>query len=153
MFERLDLGVGKKQFWPGSALLLVRNGQTVETWNQDGGTSTEQAYKNIPFYMTNRGYGVLVNHPQCVSFEVGSEKVSKVQFSVESEYLDTLLSTARRRKRYLIVIPFTGHPALPPAWSFGLWLTTSFTTNYDEATVNSFIDGMANAICRCMFPL
>ncbi len=50
----------------------------------------------------------------------------------------------RRRKRYLIVIPvFTGRPALPPAWSFGLWLTTSFTTNYDEATVNSFIDGMA----------
>ncbi len=38
--------------------------------------------------MTNRGYGVLVNHPQCVSFEVGSEKVSKVQFSVESEYLE-----------------------------------------------------------------
>ena len=38
---------------------------------------------------------------------------------------------------------FTGRPALPPAWSFGLWLTTSFTTNYDEATVNSFIDGMA----------
>jgi alpha-D-xyloside xylohydrolase len=37
----------------------------------------------------------------------------------------------------------TGRPALPPAWSFGLWLTTSFTTNYDEATVTSFIDGMA----------
>jgi len=33
----------------------------------------------------------------------------------------------------------TGRPALPPAWSFGLWLTTSFTTNYDEATVTSFI--------------
>ena len=27
----------------------------------------------------------------------------------------------------------TGRPALPPAWSFGLWLTTSFTTDYDEA--------------------
>lgn len=37
----------------------------------------------------------------------------------------------------------TGKPALPPAWSFGLWLTTSFTTNYDEETVQSFIDGMA----------
>lgn len=37
----------------------------------------------------------------------------------------------------------TGKPALPPAWSFGLWLTTSFTTDYDEATVNSFIEGMA----------
>ncbi|MGQ7789068.1 hypothetical protein ACULNC_00695 [Shigella flexneri] len=48
----------------------MRNGQTVETWNRDGGTSTEQAYKNIPFYMTNRGYGVLVIIPS-VSFEVG----------------------------------------------------------------------------------
>jgi alpha-D-xyloside xylohydrolase len=37
----------------------------------------------------------------------------------------------------------TGKPALPPAWSFGLWLTTSFTTNYDEKTVTSFVDGMA----------
>lgn len=38
----------------------------------------------------------------------------------------------------------TGKPALPPVWSFGLWLTTSFTTNYDEATTSSFIQGMAD---------
>ena len=38
----------------------------------------------------------------------------------------------------------TGKPALPPAWSFGLWLSTSFTTNYDEETTNSFIQGMAD---------
>jgi alpha-D-xyloside xylohydrolase len=37
----------------------------------------------------------------------------------------------------------TGRPALPPAWSFGLWLSTSFTTSYDESTVTSFVDGMA----------
>ena len=30
-----------------------------------------------------------------------------------------------------------------PAWSFGLWLSTSFTTDYDEATVTAFVDGMA----------
>ncbi|MBP0650581.1 hypothetical protein J8J40_26390, partial [Mycobacterium tuberculosis] len=36
----------------------------------------------------------------------------------------------------------TGRPALPPAWSFGLWLSTSFTTDYDETTVTSFLDGM-----------
>lgn len=48
---------------------------------------------------------------------------------------------------------FTGRPALPPAWSFGLWLTTSFTTNYDEATVNSFIDGMAERHLPLRLPL
>ena len=49
---------------------------------------------------------------------------------------------ARRRScdRYTAL---TGRPALPPAWSFGLWLSTSFTTDYDEATVTRFIDGMA----------
>ncbi|ESG69732.1 putative alpha-glucosidase [Salmonella enterica subsp. enterica serovar Kentucky str. ATCC 9263] len=145
MFERLDLGVGETVYGLGERFTaLVRNGQTVETWNRDGGTSTEQSYKNIPFYITNRGYGVLVNHPQCVSFEIGSEKVSKVQFSVESEYLEYFVIDGPTPKDVLNrYTQFTGRPALPPAWSFGLWLTTSFTTNYDEATVNSFIDGMA----------
>ena len=36
----------------------------------------------------------------------------------------------------------TGKPALPAPWTFGLWLSTSFTTDYDEATVNKFVDGM-----------
>ncbi|WMY74666.1 alpha-xylosidase [Buttiauxella selenatireducens] len=145
MFERLDLGVGETVYGLGERFTaLVKNGQTVETWNRDGGTSTEQSYKNIPFYLTNRGYGVLVNHPECVSFEVGSEKVSEVQFSVEGEYLEYFVIDGPTPKAVLDrYTRFTGRPALPPAWSFGLWLTTSFTTNYDEATVNSFIDGMA----------
>ncbi|WP_436877159.1 alpha-xylosidase [Siccibacter turicensis] len=145
IFERLDLGVGETVYGLGERFTaLVRNGQTVETWNRDGGTSTEQAYKNIPFYLTNRGYGVLVNHPECVSFEVGSEKVSKVQFSVEGEHLEYFVIDGPTPKAVLDrYTRFTGRPALPPAWSFGLWLTTSFTTNYDEETVNRFIDGMA----------
>jgi len=145
MFERLDLSVGETVYGLGERFTaLVKNGQTVETWNRDGGTSTEQSYKNIPFYLTNRGYGVLVNHPECVSFEVGSEKVSKVQFSVAGEYLEYFVIDGPTPKAVLDrYTRFTGRPALPPAWSFGLWLTTSFTTNYDEATVNSFIDGMA----------
>ena len=65
----------------------MRNGQTVETWNEDGGTSTEQSPTKISRLSTNRGYGVLVNHPQRL-LRGGLEKVSKVQFSVEGEYLE-----------------------------------------------------------------
>lgn len=145
LFERLDLGVGETVYGLGERFTaLVRNGQSVETWNRDGGTSTEQSYKNIPFYLTNRGYGVLVNHPEAVEFEIGSEKVSKAQFSVEGEYLEYFVIDGPTPQDVLNrYTRFTGRPALPPAWSFGLWLTTSFTTNYDEVTVNSFIDGMA----------
>ena len=42
-------------------------------------------------------------------------------------------------KRYT---DLTGKPSLPAQWTFGLWLSTSFTTDYDEKTVMSFIDGM-----------
>ncbi|MBE0343802.1 alpha-xylosidase, partial [Paenibacillus sp. 28ISP30-2] len=123
---------------------FVKNGQVVDIWNEDGGTSSEQAYKNIPFYLSNKGYGVFVNHPEKVSYEIASENVSKVQFSVSGESLEYFIIGGANPKEVLDnYTKLTGKPALPPAWTFGLWLTTSFTTDYDEATVNHFVDGMA----------
>jgi len=145
MKEELQLSVGELVYGLGERFTpFVKNGQSIDIWNEDGGTSTEQSYKNIPFYMTNKGYGVFVNHPEKVSFEVGSEKVSKVQFSVQGECLDYFIIGGESMKEVVEnYTTLTGKPALPPAWSFGLWLTTSFTTNYDEKTVNEFVDGMA----------
>ena len=143
---QLTLGVGECVYGLGERFTpFVKNGQTVEIWNEDGGTGTEQAYKNVPFYVTNRGYGVFVNHPERVSFEVASENVERVQFSVPGEYLDYFVIYGPSPKDVLNkYTALTGRPALPPAWSFGLWLSTSFTTNYDEETVTSFIQGMAD---------
>lgn len=151
--EQLDLGVGECVYGLGERFTaFVKNGQVIDIWNRDGGTSTEQAYKNIPFYLTNRGYGVFVNHPECVSFEVASERVSRVQFSVPGEYLDYYVINGPTPKEVLEKYTrLTGRPALPPAWSFGLWLTTSFTTSYDEETVNGFIEGMAQRDLPYMF--
>lgn len=141
---QLALGVGEYVYGLGERFTaFVKNGQVVEIINKDGGTASEQAYKNVPFYLTNRGYGVLVNETGPVSFEVASEKVTRVQFSLESECLEYFVIYGPTPKDVLRKLTaLTGRPALPPPWSFGLWLSTSFTTNYDEATVTSFIDGM-----------
>jgi alpha-D-xyloside xylohydrolase len=142
--EQLSLGVGECVYGLGERFTaFVKNGQVVENWNKDGGTGSDQAYKAIPFYLTNRGYGVLVNETGPVSFEVASEKVSRVQFSNPGESLEYFVIHGPTPKEILRKLTaLTGRPALPPAWSFGLWLTTSFTTSYDEATVTSFIEGM-----------
>src|SRR5690554_3985892 len=142
--EQLDLGVGEVIYGLGERFgPFVKNGQTVDIWNADGGTSSEQAYKNIPFYMSSRGYGVLVNQPEHVSFEVGSEAVERVQFSTAGEALEYFVFDGPTPTdvidRYT---QLTGRPPVVPAWSYGLWLSTSFTTDYDEATVNSFVGGM-----------
>ena len=146
VFGQLALGVGECVYGLGERFTpFVKNGQTVEMWNEDGGTGTEQAYKNVPFYITNRGYGVFVNHPERVSFEVASENVERIQFSVPGECLEYFVIYGPSPKEVLSrYTALTGRPALPPAWSFGLWLSTSFTTSYDEETVTSFIQGMAD---------
>ncbi|MDC7240256.1 MAG: alpha-xylosidase [Spirochaetales bacterium] len=144
--EQLDLDVDETIYGLGERFTpFVKNGQVVDIWNEDGGTSSEQAYKSIPFYLSSKGYGVLVNNPGKVSFEVASEAVSRVQFSVSGEELEYFIIGGDSPKEALSgYTTLSGRPALPPAWSFGLWLTTSFTTSYDEDTVNSFIDGMAD---------
>lgn len=142
--QMLSLSVGEQVYGLGERFTpFVKNGQSVDIWNEDGGTSTYQSYKNIPFYVTNKGYGVLVNHPEKVSYEIATEMVTKTQFSVPGSYLDYFVINGPSMKEVLErYTDLTGKPSLTAPWTFGLWLSTSFTTNYDEETVMSFIDGM-----------
>lgn len=71
---QLHLSVGEDVYGLGERFgAYVKNGQSVDIWNEDGGTASEKGYKDIPFYMTSNGYGVLVNNRGHVSFEIGSE--------------------------------------------------------------------------------
>lgn len=146
MREQLGIDVGELLYGTGERFTpFVKNGQSVEIYNEDGGTSTEQAYKNIPFFLSNKGYGVLVNHPERVSMEFGTENVTKTSFCVKGGSLDYFFFNGPTMKDVLTrYTDLSGKPALPAPWTFGLWLSTSFTTDYDEATVMSFIDGMLN---------
>ncbi|QAA31782.1 alpha-xylosidase [Clostridium manihotivorum] len=143
--EQLKTDIGECIYGFGEKFTpFVKNGQNVETWNNDGGTCSDQSYKNIPFYISSKSYGVLVNSTDKVSFEVMSDTVSKVSFAVPGEELEYFVIGGENLEEVIKhYTTLTGKPALPPAYSFGLWLSTSFTTKYDEETVNSFIDGMA----------
>ncbi len=143
--EQLTLDVGEYIYGFGEKFTtFTKNGQNVQIWNADGGTCCDQSYKSIPFYVSSRGYGVFVNSSDNVSYEVASDTVSKVSFTVPGENLEYFIIGGENLREVLSnYTTITGKPALPPAFTFGLWLTTSFTTKYDEATINSFIDGMA----------
>lgn len=153
MREMLNLDVDTKIYGTGERFTpFVKNGQTVEIINKDGGTGSEQSYKNIPFYLACKPglkkqdglyYGVFVNHSQPVSFEIASENVQRVQFATEGEHLEYFVIAGASAKEVLGKFnKLTGGGTLPPAWTFGLWLSTSFTTDYSEETVMKFIDGM-----------
>uniref|UniRef100_A0A093VPU6 alpha-D-xyloside xylohydrolase n=1 Tax=Talaromyces marneffei PM1 TaxID=1077442 RepID=A0A093VPU6_TALMA len=131
MLAELNLGVNEKLYGLGERFgPFVKNGQRVDIWNEDGGTSSELAYKNIPFYLSSKGYGVFVVMPAKVNISVPGQ---------ELEYFIIFGGTPKEVLRRYTAL--TGQPSLVPAWSYNLWLTTSFTTSYDEKTVTGFLDG------------
>ena len=114
VYQQLSLGVGEQVYGLGERFGPVeKTGQTVDIWNADGGTSSEQAYKNVPFFWTNRGYGIFVNHPEQVSFEIGSEAVSRTQFSVPGQHLEYFVIHGPSPKDILEKYTRTDRPAAP----------------------------------------
>lgn len=142
--EYLECGIDEKFFGLGERFTpFVKNGQVVDIWNEDGGTCSEQAYKNIPFIISSSGYGILVGSYGKVSFEVQSEVADALQFSVSGEHLCYYIIGGEALYDVLYnYASLTGFPSMPPSWSYGLWLSTSFTTDYSEKTIFSFLDRM-----------
>lgn len=143
--EQLTLGVGEQVYGLGERFqAFTRNGQSVNMWNADCGTRSDKGYKNVPFYLTSKGYGVFVNSSARVSFEIGTAQVTRAQFAVPGGELDYIFILGPSPKQVLARLgALTGRPALPPAWSFGSWLATASTAQCDEQAVQSMIDGMA----------
>ena len=131
--EMLNLSVGELIYGFGEQFTaMVKNGQSVDIWNRDGGSNGNQAYKNIPFYLSSQNYGLLVNTPDRVQFEVASISSRHVDFSVEGESMEYIVIGGEDPKdiisRYTALI---GRSPVPPADTFGLWLSTSWMPDSD----------------------
>ena len=75
--------------------------------------------------------------------EVQSDRMTKVQTSIQGEKLRFHVISGSTPKQILERYTcMTGRAPLPPDWSFGLWLSTSFLTKYDEQTVMGIIEQM-----------
>ncbi|EGR44653.1 glycoside hydrolase family 31 [Trichoderma reesei QM6a] len=145
IFTQTTLSVGETVHGLGERFgAFNKVGQSVILRNNDGGTSSEQAYKNVPFWLSSRNYGLYIDTPDEIELEVGSERLCRVQTSVKGQRLKWYLIYGTSPKEVLYkYTTLTGRAGRVPSWSFGLWLSTSFTTSYDEKTVNSFLEGMA----------
>lgn len=144
MRVQMDVSFGEKIYGLGECFTpLVKNGQSFTVWNDDSGTNSNAAYKCVPFYVTNRNYGMFVNDTGPVSYEICSENTTRVQFSVPGEKIDFMVIGGEDMKDVISgYTTLTGKPALLPAWSFGLWLTTSASADYNEKKVMELVDGM-----------
>lgn len=87
-----------------------------------GTNSTPLAYKPIPFFLSTRGYGMLVHTSYPVRVDLGASSVISGAVMVEGGTLDYFLIYGPTFKEILYrYTALTGRPSLPPKWSFGVW--------------------------------
>ena len=123
-------GLGEK-FMPPD-----RRGQRIESWNYNTwGSTNERAYKNVPFFVSSRGYGVFLNTTFKTTWDVGSGATSSISTQIETEddRLDLFFIWGPRLPDILSrYTELTGRPPVPPRWSFGFWQSKCTYGSWDE---------------------
>jgi alpha-D-xyloside xylohydrolase len=104
---------------------LNKLGQRIRCWNCNPfGAGTEESYKNIPFFMSTKGYGIFVNSTNYITFEMGSRSLMTFTIMIDDPRLDLFIIYGPRLKDILARYEeITGWPSLPPKESFGIWHT------------------------------
>lgn len=105
---------------------LDKRGQRVISWNRETSltNTTNVSYLNVPFFLSSRGYGVFVHHASKIVYELGFPSTISGSFRVEDPYLDYFLIYGPSPKQVLArYAGLTGRAALPPLWSFGVWMS------------------------------
>lgn len=104
---------------------LDKRGRTVTCWNVNPfGSGTEESYKNIPFMVSSRGYGIFLNSTYKSVWKLGSESNMAYTFLTEDKILDYFFIYGPSLKDVLeAYAEITGKPEMSPLWSFGAWFT------------------------------
>lgn len=104
---------------------LNRWGQSFVSWAVDSGNVTSRrAYKSIPFWMNNAGYGIFIHTAAPIVYHLGSISNSTYAFHILEEELDYFLIYGPAFKHILSrYTELTGRAPIPPKWSFGFWIS------------------------------
>lgn len=111
-----------------------KRGQRAVMWNYDAfGSESDRAYKNVPFYLSSRGYGILVDSGLATEFDLCQSTHSCVQLVVPDDLIDYYVLAGPTPADVLARFDaLTGRPLLPPKWAFGTWISSGFFVDTQE---------------------
>ncbi len=121
-----SLGLREKLFGLGERFLsMERSGQAIDLWNRDAlCTTSDLAYKNIPFLWSTAGWGFFAHTSSRVGFEFRTRSALSWTVKAPGPFLEFFVilgpEPAAILERYTRL---TGRPEMPPDWAFGLWLS------------------------------
>ncbi len=121
--EKFDLHPHEAIFGLGEKFMpLNKVGQTIDlNMTEAHGVTTPRSYKNIPFFVSTKGYGVFFNHSSRITFWVGSMSTADIQIATEDDFLDYYVILGDIKQLLSRYTDITGKGVVPPKWTFGYW--------------------------------
>ncbi len=122
---------------------LDKVGQRIISWTQDAfGSTSERSHKNIPFLLSTRGYGLLLDTGARITWDLGATSCQSYTIDLEGEALDAYIihgpTLSDILQRYTSL---TGRATLPPRWTYGVWVSSGGTYR-TQAEVEALIAGL-----------
>lgn len=116
-----------------SATALNKAGQKVNLFVTDPqGPETADMYKPIPFYMSNRGYGVFMHTSAPVTCDFGASYIGATKLFMADEAMDLFIMLGEPKEILSDYTALVGRPEMPPLWSFGTWMSRITYFSEDE---------------------
>lgn len=87
------------------------------------GPETPDMYKPIPFFFSNRGYGIFMHTSAPVTVDFGYSYIGASRLFMADENADLFLMFGDPKEILNEYTDLVGKPSLPPLWSFGTWMS------------------------------
>ncbi|MCF0190758.1 MAG: alpha-xylosidase [Marinilabiliaceae bacterium] len=140
----LSLKPGEKIYGCGESFTsLNKVGQKLHLFVTDPqGPETDMMYKPVPFFMSNKGYGVFLHTSAPVTCDFGATYVGTQKLFMADEQMDMFIILGDPKTILDEYTSLVGKPSLPPLWSFGTWMSriTYFSEEEGRAVANSLRD-------------
>ena len=119
------LSPGEKIFGCGESFTSFdKRGQKLTLWTDDAnGVENQGEYKPIPFFMSNRGYGIFIHTTTPITLDFGHDFSGVNSMMVGDDALDLFVFLGTPKEILNEYTDLTGKSPMPPLWSFGLWMS------------------------------
>ena len=121
----LTLAPGERIYGCGESFTsLNKVGQKVHLSVTDPqGPETDGQYKPVPFFFSNRGYGIFMHTSAPVTCDFGASYIGADRLFMADEHMDFFVFFGEPKDILYEYTEITGKSPLPPLWSFGTWMS------------------------------
>ena len=120
-----SLAPGERIYGCGESFTsLNKVGQKVQIFVTDPqGPETDGMYKPVPFFFSNRGYGIFMHTSAPVTCDFGASYIGADRLFMADEQMDFFVFFGQPKEILNAYTEVTGKSPMLPLWTFGTWMS------------------------------